>query len=137
MLAEAQKSALLREYQYSREKYDILIAGYTEQRTANRIVLGLVVLVVAAGIVFSAYQLWKGVGPAAAPGLVGAPEANTRDASPASDVEVSLSKIRITSTVIGIIVMVISIAFFYIYTKELTSIHVVGISGTERSDSSK
>ena len=62
-LMTAQKSAQLRELQYAKEKFDIVVDGYREQRIANRVALLLVVIMVIDGIAFSALQLWKGLGP--------------------------------------------------------------------------
>jgi hypothetical protein len=150
-LMTAQKSAQLRELQYAKEKFDIVVDGYREQRIANRVALLLVVIMVIAGIAFSALQLLKGLRPiSATPGSSGgggsASDANdpttaTRsigdDSLAASDVEISAGKIRVTSTVVGVVVLVISIAFFYIYMKDLTSIRVVGDAGMQQSAPSK
>ena len=61
-LMTAQKSAQLRELQYAKEKFDIVVDSYREQCIANRIALLLVVIMVLDGIAF-ALQLWKGLGP--------------------------------------------------------------------------
>jgi hypothetical protein len=151
VLENAEKSAKLRELQYAKEKFDIAVDGYWEQRINSRVALVLLVLMVLAGIAFSAYQLWKSahsvpIAPpsngnaGAAPrtrgaGMKGqaaqAPEVTT-NATTASDLEISAGKIRITSTVIGVLVLIISLAFFYIYMKELTSIRVVGDLGSAK-----
>jgi hypothetical protein len=73
--------------------------------------MALVVLVVLAGVAFSAFQLWKSVGPAGV-------QLN-------SEMEMSAKNVRITSSVVGVIVLVISIAFLYIYTHEVYQLRFV------------
>jgi hypothetical protein len=145
-LEKAEAAAKLRELQYAKEKFDIAVDGYWEQRINSRVALVLLVLLVLAGIAFSAYQLWKSTQVSAVASRPSGKEGKMSDTtetgaenpasganpSMASDLQISAGpagNIRITSTVIGVLVLIISLAFFYIYMKELTSIRVVGDLG--------
>lgn len=127
-LVQAQKVAQLRELQYAKEKYDIALQGYRDSLWSNRISLAIVVLMVFAGIVFSGFQLWKSVsvGPVAVPVKTDAPPKSEAGGTASSDLDISPSHVRITSTVVGVVVLVISIAFFYIYMKDHTGVIVAG-----------
>ncbi len=97
---KAYKEAQLKQYESLVAQADIINQAFYEQRIISRISLGLVVLVVISGIAFSALQLWQTL-------RVAAPLTN--------DVEISASRIRLTTSVIGVIVLAISLAFFYVF----------------------
>ena len=90
---------------------DITIAAFQTARIASNVVLALVVLVVVAGIAFAGFQLWTSVSVAGV--------------QPTNDLEISASKVRVTSSVVGVVVLIISLAFLYIYTKEIYGVSYV------------
>jgi hypothetical protein len=98
---KAYNDAQLKQYESLVRQADLINQSFYEQRIILRTSLFLVVLVVIAGVSFSAVQLWQGLGAA------GMPLSN--------ELEISASKIRLTSSVIGIIVLSISLAFFYVF----------------------
>jgi hypothetical protein len=84
------------------------------QRMAYNVILSLVGLVVIAGTVFSGFQLWKS-------SMMGLQTTN--------NLEMSATRIRVTSSVVGLIVLVISLGFLYIYTKEVYQVRVLDAGG--------
>jgi hypothetical protein len=94
-----------KEYDFQIKTMDANIEKFQRQGLQTYVVMALVALVVVAGVCFSAFQLWKSVGVAGV-------QLN-------SDLEMSAKNVRITSSVVGVVVLVISIAFLYIYTHEV------------------
>jgi hypothetical protein len=92
-------------YAYEASLMNATVEAFFVQRIASYVVLVLVVIVVLAGILFSGFQLWKS---AAVAGV-----------QPTNELEISASKVRITSSVVGIVVLTISIVFLFIYTHEI------------------
>jgi hypothetical protein len=97
----AYNDAQLKQYQSLVQQADLINQSFYEQRIILRTSLFLVALVVIAGVSFSAVQLWQGVG------VAGKPLSN--------ELEISASKVRLTSSVIGVVVLAISLAFFYVF----------------------
>lgn len=100
-VAKAYRAAQLKQYESIITQTDIINQSFYEQRGILRISLALVALVVIAGVIFSGIQLWQSLKAASAP--------------LANDLEISLTKIRLTSSVIGVMVLGISLAFFYVF----------------------
>jgi hypothetical protein len=90
--------------------------AYKWQEHASTVVLILVVLVVVSGVAFSGYQLYKSVNiPKAMPtGAAPTPEVHS-EGNLATDFRVSQQGIQITSSVVGIVVLAISLAFLYLF----------------------
>jgi hypothetical protein len=110
-LQKAYVAAQKKEYEYLISEMDVTIAAYQTARIASDVVLALVVLVVVAGVGFAGFQLWKSVSVAGV--------------QASSDLEISASKVRVTSSVVGIVVLIISLAFLYIYTKQIYGVEIV------------
>ena len=113
---QAYTSEQIKEYEYLVDEMNINIRAYETQRTASNVILWVVVLVVVAGIVFSGFQLWKSVS-------VGVQST--------TDLELSAGKVRVTSSVVGVVVLTMSLVFLYIYTQQIYHIQVVGASPPE------
>ncbi len=84
---------------------DLNVETFQTQWLQTYTVMSLVVIVVIAGVLFAAFQLWKSVSVAGV-------QLN-------SELEISAKNVRITSSIVGVVVLVISIAFLYIYTHEV------------------
>jgi hypothetical protein len=97
-----------REFTYYGRLMDANIEVLFAQKIASYIVLFLVFVVVTSGVLFSGYQLWKSVS------VAGVQASN--------DLEISAAKVRVTSSVVGIVVLAISLAFLFIYTHEVYTI---------------
>jgi hypothetical protein len=98
---QAYRQAQLKQYESLITQADLINQAFYEQRIILRISIALVALVVISGVFFSAVQLWQSL--------------RVAGATMSSDLEISASKVRLTSSVIGVVVLVISLAFFYIF----------------------
>ncbi len=94
-----------REYIFHTKIMEMNERIYDAQLISSYVVLTLVGLVVLAGVCFSGFQLINALSVAGV--------------QPSNDLEVSAGKVRITSSVVGIIVLVISIVFLYIYISQV------------------
>lgn len=82
------------------------IAAFEWQLKASRILLGLVALISCLGVTFAGYQLWIGTRP-------------RRKIDQSVDIEISIQRIRLQSSVIGISVLAISVAFFLVFVQNV------------------
>jgi hypothetical protein len=97
---------------YAPEVAKIRLDGFRWQVQASNILIWVVVVVCLSGIVFSGYQLWR----ATAPGLGGSAD---KSDPLAANVELSWQNVRVTSSVVGLVVLVISVAYLYLFLKEV------------------
>jgi hypothetical protein len=119
---------------YARKLAEIQLSTFTWQARASEILIWVVVVVSLAGVAFSGYQLWRATAPAPVPsraprgGKAGATDAARAAAAAAgtTDIELSWQNVRITSSVIGLVVLVISVAYLYLFLKEVYAIKVAG-----------
>ena len=114
-----------KEYYYRTYQHELAVSqlnAFKWQATASKILIWVVVIVCLSGVVFSGYQLWR----ATAPGPIGG-GADGKPADPlATNVELSWQNVRVTSSVIGLVVLVISVAYLYLFLKEVYHIEIVG-----------
>jgi hypothetical protein len=110
-LRSAYLEAKKKEYEYVTKVMELNIEAFNAQRWSAYVILFLVVVVVISGISFSGFQLWKSIS------VAGVQTTN--------ELELSASKVRITSSVVGIIVLMISLAFLYIYTMQIYQIRIL------------
>jgi hypothetical protein len=96
------------EFDYYKQLMGVNLEVFHVQKTASYVVLFLVFIVVTSGVLYSGFQLWKSVSVAGVQAT--------------SDMEISAAKVRVTSSVVGIIVLAISLAFLFIYTREVYTI---------------
>ncbi|HLK08281.1 MAG TPA: hypothetical protein VKV30_10075 [Candidatus Angelobacter sp.] len=103
-----------------REYYSYRISGFQHRQrvfawqfVSSKLIFATVLILVFAGIYFAAIQFHKGLsGKGAA-------------AAQATDIEASLKGIKVSSPVLGVIILVISFAFFYLYLVYVYPIHEV------------
>lgn len=139
------------EYQFQEQMLGVNISAFYHQKIASYVILALVVLVVGGGLFFAHVQLMAGLQPIAAAAAavpvahVGAPPANAPleaagavalPANPpaqqtaavplgANTFSAEMGKVTITSSVVGVVVLVISLAFLFIYTREVYRIQLI------------
>jgi len=111
-LDKAYTEAKKKEYEYLAAIMQFNLRAFEAQRFASLVILALVALVVVAGTGFAGFQLWKSV--------------TVAGVQASSDLEVSASKVRVTSSVVGVVVLTISLVFLYIYTNEIYHLRAVG-----------
>lgn len=110
-LYEKYKEAKKKAYDYDIKVMELNLETFQTQWLQTYTVMTLVVLVVVAGVVFSGFQLWKSIGTAGV-------QLN-------SEMELSAKNVRVTSSVVGIAVLVISIVFLYIYAHEVYQLRFI------------
>ena len=104
--SEAYQATLQAYYAYRKAGYDQRLGVFAWQSLSTKIIFVVVLLLVLAGIYFAAIQFHAGL--------------RRRDgADPASpeetELSLSLSEVKVRSPVLGVIILTISLAFFYLY----------------------
>lgn len=105
-------------YDYSKKKNDVIIELFAWQKHASEILMWVVILLVTSGIGFSGFQLFKA-------SSLNAAEAKT-------SFEIAASRLKITSSVVGLVVLAISVVFFYLFLIEVYRMKVVDLSPLEQ-----
>ena len=133
------------EYQFQIEMMKINSRSFWHQNVASYVILALVVFVVGGGLYFAHIQLTAGLQPIAniaaggqlaatavpvagatpAPGNAAPPAALANVPLGSTTIAAEVGKVTVTSSVVGVIVLVISLAFLYIYTREVYHIQVI------------
>ncbi|MGH6921170.1 MAG: hypothetical protein ACREJ0_26130, partial [Geminicoccaceae bacterium] len=90
-------------YAYRKAGYEHRLGVFAWQSLSTKIIFVVVLLLVLAGIYFAAIQFHAGL--------------RRRDgADPAeTELSLSLSEVKVRSPVLGVIILTISLAFFYLY----------------------
>ena len=132
-----------REYDFASEMMTVNRYIFQHQYVAAYIVLALVVCIVLVALWFAHVQLMAGLAPAQAVrkprGRVARDDSKATPDAPAlgahepvvpppqfgTSLEASSQNVKVTSSVVGVIVLIISLAFLYIYTKEIYTIRTV------------
>ena len=112
--ADAEVDRAYRKGYYEQElKFrEVELSIYRWQITAANAVLYLVGLLTLSGIVFSGYQLWR------VNRISKAPPAGV-------ELELSLSRLRVQTSVIGAIVLFVSYAFLLVFTRDIYTIRKI------------
>ena len=113
---EAQNSPVQQKYlqaQIAGYEHNIALMKYVQSMLdwelfASNFSLWLVSLIVLAGVAFSGLQLWQAT-------KLGVPQAETQ-------LEIAANKFRLTSSVVGIVVLGMSFFFFYLFVKEIYAV---------------
>ncbi len=103
---------------------EVELAAYRWQMTAANVVLALVALLTVFGVGFSGYQLWK------VSRLSKAPPAGI-------ELELSMSKLRIQTSIIGAVVLFMSYSFLVVFTRDIYTIRKTDQPQTETKVISK
>lgn len=112
---------------FMRKKADIQIRTFLWQNQASEWLLWIVTAVVLSGIIFSAIQLIRAVS-FRLPDKVMATQGQSKclyNDGLNSSIEVSVKHLRITSSVVGIMVLSISLIFYYLFLTEVYHIQVI------------
>lgn len=104
-------------YDYLARINDVQINKFVWQDRASEVTLWLVVIVVVSGLAMSGFQLWIAF--------------RRPDHSTDTTIDLSAQKFRVTSSVVGIVVLIISIGFLFLFLREVYDIKMV--SSTENS----
>lgn len=101
-----------RYYVQEAEMRDVELAIYRWQITAANVVLGLMSLLTVAAICFCGYQLWR------SQRLSKVPPAQI-------EIEVSVSKLKMQTSLVGIAVLVAAYGFLLVFTREVYQLRVI------------
>ena len=98
------------------------------------VIFWLVVLIVLLGLLFSGIQFyigWKerGAGPTPDENQEATSKLRSNATESVTEFEASMGGIKVRSSIIGIIILVISLGFFYLYLVHVYPVKVVGTSG--------
>jgi hypothetical protein len=110
---------------YARKVAGIQLNAFMWQARASQVLLWIVVVVCLSGILFSGYQLWRATAPRSV-----SESGDKSNADPlGTNVELSWQSVRVRSSVIGLVVLVISVAYLYLFLKEVYAIKVASDLG--------
>jgi hypothetical protein len=102
------EARLAAQYDYEIRLMEYNLRIFEWQRTASTVLLLLVGLLVVAGVGFAGFQLWHATFSKAA-----------RESGSSTDLELSMQKVKVTSSVVGVVVLVLSLAFVYLFLHEV------------------
>jgi hypothetical protein len=142
-------------YDYKAKLREANVRLYQWQQHASEVTLWVVITVVLSGVLFSGFQLWTATGPRVvnippakpepAAGMAAEGASSGEATKPhlaegvelTSNLEISASSVRITSSVVGVVVLVISLAFFYLFLQEVYTIQPSGSGAVQSQDIAK
>jgi hypothetical protein len=104
--AEAYQASLQAYYTYRRVGYEQRLGVFAWQLLSTKVIFFVVLLLVLAGIVFAAIQFHSGL-RRRGEGEVPSPQE--------TELSLSLREVNVRSPVLGVIILTISLAFFYLY----------------------
>jgi hypothetical protein len=115
-------------YEQEGELGDLAVQVLRWQIFAANIVLALVVLLTVAGVAFAGYQLWVSARLA----LMAARRRRTAEAAPGpagfdagtGSIEVSVDRVQLQTSFVGVLVLVISGAFLILFVREVYKVNV-------------
>ncbi|MBI5128250.1 MAG: hypothetical protein HZA66_02295 [Rhodopseudomonas palustris] len=140
-LWERYLKAKISEYDFKVEMLEVNKRAFAHQYFASYVILALVVAVVLGGLYFAHVQLMAGLRPlleapgaesgavaqgAGTAGPPGDPKARGAGAVPidATTLSAEIGKVTVTSSIVGVVVLVISLAFLFIYTQQIYTIRI-------------
>jgi hypothetical protein len=108
-----QQEALQAYFKYRVHGFDHRLRVFEWQLLSSRIIFVVVILLVLLGVYFSGVQFHRGLREARA--QQAASDAETPSDEPVTEIEASMQGIKVSSSTLGVIILVISLAFFYLY----------------------
>ena len=108
-----QQEALQAYFNYRVHGFDHRLRVFEWQLLSSRIIFVVVILLVLLGVYFSGVQFHRGLREARA--QQAAADTETPSSEPVTEIEASMQGIKVSSSTLGVIILVISLAFFYLY----------------------
>lgn len=118
-LALQRRELAMARYRHAIDLLDHRTAVFRWQLVSSYVVLGIVAVVTLAGLVFSAAQLRNAL-------KLSQPQGNI-------DLEISASKVRITSSVVGVVVLTLSIVFLFLFLDRIYEIREIGTPAAQEA----
>lgn len=100
-------------YAFLGQQTTVAIENFRWQQRASEILMWTVLAVVFCGLAFSGYQLYHAT--------------RLGKDTPASEIEIGADRLRITSSIVGLVVLFMSIAFLYLFLIEVYRIKPVNM----------
>ncbi|WP_337660408.1 hypothetical protein [Anderseniella sp. Alg231-50] len=109
-------------------------AGFAWQRKAADWILVLVVIITLSGIVFSGFELYTAIRTPIS-SLQAPATANNQPITQqaVTTIDISATSLKITSAVIGLIVLGFSMAFLYLFLDKVYGIELIDLSGSRQA----
>jgi hypothetical protein len=101
-------------YKYLNQINEVQLNKFKWQDRASEVTLWLVVIVVLSGLSMCAFQLWIAF--------------KKDDSFTDTTIDISVQSFRVTSSIVGIVILLISVAFLYLFLKEVYDIKMVDIN---------
>jgi hypothetical protein len=114
---EKSNEALLAEYEHNKWALTNREAVLVFQQRAGKVIFAVVLLLVFVGVVFSGVQFFRGLRPSR--------KGRRAEADAATTIEASWKGIKMTSSILGVIILMISFLFFYAYLVSVFNITVI------------
>ena len=121
-ISDAEKKYSVEFYAYQSSNLEHRSKTFAWQLFASKIIFIIVMIIVLSGLVLSYLHFYKSLSPA---GVLPLKQVSPTDDTvqteqmkqnlPVNEIEISLTGIKINSSIIGLIILVISIAFLYMY----------------------
>ncbi len=103
-------------------------AGFDWQRRAANWILVLVILVTTSGILFSGFELYSAATLPFSVRQAKNSEGKEVPTAGNTEIEISLNSLKITTAVIGLVVLIISMAFLYLFLDKVYGIEVIDVT---------
>ncbi|HSH76061.1 MAG TPA: hypothetical protein VLA09_10300 [Longimicrobiales bacterium] len=85
------------------------------QHFSTRVIFFVVLVIVATGIFFAWVQFRKGLKPVAPQRVAGEEKGGSPAREPEHEIEISMQGIRVSSPALGVVILALSLGFFYLY----------------------
>ena len=109
-------------------------AGFAWQRKAADWILVLVVIITLSGIIFSGFELYTAIRtPFSSHQLQPADDSQPATQQAVTTIDISATNLKITSAVIGLIVLGFSMAFLYLFLDKVYGIELIDLSGSKQA----
>jgi hypothetical protein len=108
--------------EFLRKRAEIQLDGFYWQRRTSEILVWIVVTVCLSGIIFSGFQLWRSLNSA---GLHHHNGSREPDLPLDTTIDISLQRFKLTSSVVGLAVLLISVAYLFLFLTHVYKINII------------
>ncbi|MGJ0504348.1 MAG: hypothetical protein ACR65X_11540 [Methylocystis sp.] len=111
---------------FMKRRAELQIQAFTEQQYTTRVLTALVVILCLSGVIFSAYQLKKSFDFAykQARGEFANGQGSNEITDVFTKIEISKERTQLTTSFVGLAILVISLVYMYLYLKDVYKINM-------------